>query len=126
MQQQTSTATWAAERDKMTGYANGENDKARRFRELALPYLDDLYTLALYLMRNASDADDAVQECYLRALRHLDSYRGPAMKPWLLTILRNVCNAQFARRGRHETPTDFSEEGATVDVPMWQEPSASP
>lgn len=61
MQQQTSTATWAAERDKMTGYANSENDKARRFRELALPHLDDLYTLARYLMRNAADADDAVQ-----------------------------------------------------------------
>ena len=61
-------------------------------------------------MRNAADADDAVQECYLRALHHFDSYRGPAMKPWLLTILRNVCNAEFARRGKQETPADFSEE----------------
>jgi RNA polymerase sigma-70 factor, ECF subfamily len=77
-------------------------------------------------MRNAADADDAVQECYLRALRHFDSYRGPAMKPWLLTILRNVCNAEFARRGRQETPSDFSDERSTVDVPMWQEPHASP
>jgi RNA polymerase sigma factor (sigma-70 family) len=120
------TAAWTAERDEMTGDAYDEHDKVQRFRDAALPYLDDLYTLARYLMRNAADADDAVQECYLRALRHFDSYRGPAMKPWLLTILRNVCNAQFARRGRHEIPTDFSEEGATVDIPMWQEPSASP
>jgi len=126
MQQQSSTAAWMAVRDEMTDDAYADQDKARRFRDAAMPLLDDLYTLACYLMRNASDADDAVQECYLRALRHFDSYRGPAMKPWLLTILRNVCNAQFARRGRHETPTDFSEEGATVDVPMWQEPSASP
>jgi RNA polymerase sigma-70 factor, ECF subfamily len=126
MQQQSSTAAWMAVRDEMTDDAYADQDKARRFRDAAMPLLDDLYTLARYLMRNASDADDAVQECYLRALRHFDSYRGPAMKPWLLTILRNVCNAQFARRGRHETPTDFSEEGATVDVPMWQEPSASP
>ena len=77
-----------------------EDDKARRFRDAALPYLDDAFTLARYLMRNAADAEDAVQECYLRALRHFDSYRGPAMKPWLLTILRNVCNAEFARRGK--------------------------
>jgi RNA polymerase sigma factor (sigma-70 family) len=110
----------------MTGDAYDEHDKALRFREAALPHLDDVYTLARYLMRNAADADDAVQECYLRALRHFDSYRGPAMKPWLLTILRNVCNAEFARRGRRETPADFSDEGATADVPMWQEPHTSP
>ena len=80
--------------------------EARRFRDAALPYLDDVYTLARYLLRDAADAEDAVQECYLRALKHFDSYRGPAMKPWLFAILRNVCRAEFARRassptGRH-------------------------
>jgi RNA polymerase sigma-70 factor (ECF subfamily) len=110
----------------MTGDAYDEHDRARRFRDAAMPHLDDLYTLARYLMRNASDADDAVQECYLRALRHFDSYRGPAMKPWLLTILRNVCNADFARRGRHEIPTDLADEDAATQVPMWQEPHATP
>ena len=75
-----------------------DSAKAQRFREAALPYLDDVYTLARYLLRNADDADDAVQECYLRALKHFDSYRGPAMKPWLFAILRNVCRAEFARR----------------------------
>jgi len=73
-------------------------DRARRFREAALPHLDDVYTLARYLLRNAADAEDAVQECYLRALKHFDSYRGPAMKPWLFAILRNVCRAEYARR----------------------------
>ena len=62
-------------------------EKARRFRDAALPHLDDVYTLARYLLRDAADAEDAVQECYLRALRHFDSYRGPAMKPWLFAIL---------------------------------------
>jgi RNA polymerase sigma-70 factor (ECF subfamily) len=111
----------------MAGDASDENDKARRFRDAALPYLDDAFTLARYLMRNAADAEDAVQECYLRALRHFDSYHGPAMKPWLLTILRNVCNAEFARRGRQELPSDFTEEESTAEVlPMWQEPQTSP
>ncbi|MGY4369325.1 DNA-directed RNA polymerase specialized sigma24 family protein [Bradyrhizobium sp. LB1.3] len=63
--------------------ANDDLQKAQRFREAALPHLDDVYTLARYLLRDASDAEDAVQECYLRALKHFDSYRGPAMKPWL-------------------------------------------
>src|SRR5713226_8907990 len=78
--------------------ANDDPEKARRFRDAALPHLDDVYTLARYLLRNAEDAEDAVQECYLRALRHFDSYRGPAMKPWLFAILRNVCRAEFGRR----------------------------
>lgn len=78
--------------------AASDEDKARRFRDAALPFLDDVFTLARYLMRNETDAEDAVQECYLRALRHFDSYRGPAIKPWLLAILRNVCKAEFARR----------------------------
>jgi RNA polymerase sigma factor (sigma-70 family) len=115
------------ERDAMPGDANADQDKARRFRDAALPYLDDLYTLARYLMRNGADAEDAVQECYLRALRHFDSYRGPAMKPWLLTILRNVCNAEFARRGKHEIPVDDTgAETSEEELPMWQEPQTSP
>ena len=116
-----------AGRDTMTGDGNGEHDRARRFRDAALPYLDDVYSLARYLMRNPADAEDAAQECYVRALRHFDSYRGPAMKPWLLTILRNVCNAEFARRRKQETPTDFSEhETAADELPIWQEPTSSP
>ena len=107
--------------------AVAEQERMRRFRYAALPHLDDVYTLARYLMRNTTDADDTVQECYLRALRHFDSYRGPAMKPWLLTILRNACNAEFARRARRDVPTDYAQnESMAEEVPMWQEPQASP
>jgi RNA polymerase sigma-70 factor (ECF subfamily) len=121
------TSPRVAERDTMTGDAHDEHDRARRFRDAALPYLDDVYALARYLMRNGADAEDAVQECYLRALRHFDSYRGPAMKPWLLTILRNVCYGEFARRGRQEAPADDADADlAAGELPIWQEPEASP
>ncbi len=117
----------AAGRETMAGYADDAHDRARRFRDAALPYLDDVYTLARYLMRNAADAEDAVQECYLRALRHFDTYRGPAMKPWLLTILRNVCDAEFSRRGRREGYCRLRRRDTRAeDVPLWQEPHASP
>ena len=90
---------WKAGDDMMAGNGSGDNnDKARRFRDAALPHLDDVYTLARYLLRDGTDAEDAVQECYLRALRHFDTYRGPAMKPWLFAILRNVCRGEFGRR----------------------------
>jgi RNA polymerase sigma factor (sigma-70 family) len=121
-------ASMVVEQQMTAGKANGaEHDKAQRFRDAALPHLDDVYSLARYLMRNAADAEDAVQECYLRALRHFDSYRGPAMKPWLLTILRNVCNAEFARRGRQAVPSEqlADDEKANAE-PIWQEAEASP
>jgi len=111
----------------MADDGNGERDRTRRFRDAALPYLDDVFTFARYLMRNVADAEDAAQECYLRALRHFDSYRGPAVKPWLLTILRNVCNAEFARRRAQAAPADCAEADDAADqVPMWQEPQATP
>jgi RNA polymerase sigma-70 factor (ECF subfamily) len=106
--------------------SNDEADKARRFREAALPYLDDVYTLARYLLRDANDAEDAVQECYLRALKHFDGYRGPAMKPWLFAILRNVCRAEFARRAAApNTPIDETPE-AQEQTPLWHEPQETP
>jgi RNA polymerase sigma-70 factor (ECF subfamily) len=104
-----------------------EHERMRRFRDAALPYLDDVFTLARYLVRNPADAEDAAQECYVRALRHFDSYRGPAMKPWLLAILRNVCNDEFARRRDREIPTNYAEDETPVEaMPAWQEAQASP
>jgi RNA polymerase sigma-70 factor, ECF subfamily len=124
--------SWKTGNGAMEG--NGSDlhqDKARRFRDAALPYLDDVYTLARYLLRDTADAEDAVQECYLRALRHFDGFRGPAIKPWLFAILRNVCRGEFARRssGLHyidqyvDGETDKDEDAVR---PLWQEPQVSP
>jgi RNA polymerase sigma-70 factor, ECF subfamily len=106
--------------------ANDDPEKTRRFRDAALPYLDDAYTLARYLLRDATDAEDAVQECFLRAFKHFDSYRGPAMKPWLFAILRNVCNAEFARRATLPTGAieDVAEDAA--QTPLWHEAQDTP
>jgi RNA polymerase sigma-70 factor (ECF subfamily) len=105
-----------------------ENDpaKARRFRDAALPHLDDVYTLARYLLREAADAEDAVQECYLRALKHFDSYRGPAMKPWLFAILRNVCRAEFARRATAPAVLPDDLPDGAEQTPLWHEAQESP
>jgi RNA polymerase sigma factor (sigma-70 family) len=106
--------------------ANDDPEKARRFRDAALPYLDDVYTLARYLLRDAEDAEDAVQECYLRALKHFDGYRGPAMKPWLFAILRNVCRAEFARRASSPTDTVDDVEESVEQTPLWHEAQETP
>jgi RNA polymerase sigma-70 factor (ECF subfamily) len=108
------------------GNSNDDPERARRFREAALPHLDDAYTLARYLLRDPADAEDAVQECYLRALKHFDGYRGPAMKPWLFAILRNVCRAEFARRSA--APSSAIEDGVegAEQPPLWHEEQQTP
>ena len=111
----------------MPSKASDDNpEKARRFREAALPHLDDAYTLARYLLRDAADAEDAVQDCYLRAFKHFDSYRGPAMKPWLFAILRNVCRAEYARRKTAPTSTIEDIPESAEQAPLWHEAQETP
>jgi RNA polymerase sigma factor (sigma-70 family) len=116
----------AGQRAMPVSAANDDPEKARRFRDAALPYLDDAYTLARYLLRDATDAEDAVQECYLRAFKHFDSYRGPAMKPWLFAILRNVCHAEFARRASSPTGTIEDIADKEEQTPLWHEAQDTP
>jgi RNA polymerase sigma-70 factor, ECF subfamily len=106
-----------------------DEDAARavRFRDAALPHLDAVYTLARYLLRNSSDADDAVQECYLRALRHFDTLRSQDVKPWLLAILRNVCRVEYGRRSRVLLYDVNAEPDKSQDtIPMWREAQDTP
>jgi RNA polymerase sigma-70 factor (ECF subfamily) len=62
----------------------------KRFEQQALPHLDAAYSLAFWLMRDRADAEDVVQDAYIRALRGFDGFRGEALRPWLLAIVRNV------------------------------------
>jgi RNA polymerase sigma-70 factor (ECF subfamily) len=98
---------------------------ASHFKDLALPHLKDIYTLARYLLRNISDADDAVQECYLRAFRHFDTFRGGQIKPWLMTILRNVCHDSYRSAAQLRRTTDYMLEKNTA-VPIWREDNETP
>ena len=63
---------------------------APRFRDLIAPHIDAAYSLARYLSRDATAAEDIAQEALLKALRNLDSLRGDAVRPWLLAIVRNT------------------------------------
>lgn len=61
-----------------------------RFEKSVLPHLDAAYNLARWLTRNDQDAQDVVQEAYLRALRYFDGFRGADSRAWLLAIVRNA------------------------------------
>jgi len=79
---------------------NPLNDRTRRFEAAALPHLPAAYNLARWLLRDDRQAEDAVQEAYLRAFRFYDDLRGDAARPWLLGIVRNACY-DWMRQHRH-------------------------
>ena len=67
-----------------------QDDRRRRFELLALPHLDAAYNLARWLAGNPTDAEDVVQDAYLRAYRYFDAFQGGNFRVWLLTIVRNA------------------------------------
>ena len=70
------------------------------FERLALPCMEAAYNLAFWLVRSRPDAEDIVQEAYLRAFRAFDSFRGEDMRPWLLAIVRNTAYRWLSNRRR--------------------------
>ena len=80
-----------------------------RFQESVLPYLDAAYNLARYLLRDPHDAEDAVQEAFLRAVKHFDGFRGSDGRAWLLSIVRNICFTLLRRRRSGGEVVEFEE-----------------
>ena len=77
-----------------------------------LPHLSAAYRLARHLVRNEADAEDVVQEAYLRALRHFDGFRGDAAsqsRAWVLTIVRNMAHTWRHRRRAESSAAEFDE-----------------
>jgi RNA polymerase sigma-70 factor (ECF subfamily) len=73
-------------------------DVAQRFELLVMPHLAAGYNLARWLTRNEHDAEDLVQDAYLRAFRAFDGYRGGDARVWLLKIVRNTCYTWLRQR----------------------------
>ncbi|HET7456107.1 MAG TPA: sigma-70 family RNA polymerase sigma factor [Gemmatimonadaceae bacterium] len=74
-----------------SGGDSGGDDARERFERTVVVLLDDAYTLARHLVRDEHDAQDVVQEAYLRAWRHYAGFRGGDERAWLLAIVRNCC-----------------------------------
>jgi RNA polymerase sigma factor (sigma-70 family) len=87
------------------------SDKVSRFENIMVPHLDAAYNLARWLTRRADEADEAVQEAYLRAFRYFDSFAGGDGRVWLLAIVRNCCFNSHRRRKSDEVPFDERSHG---------------
>ena len=78
------------------------------FEDAVLPHIDSAYKLARWLTKNDADAQDVVQEAYLRALKFFNSFHGSDSRPWLLTIVRNTCYT-WLKRNRPAEAADLDE-----------------
>jgi RNA polymerase sigma-70 factor (ECF subfamily) len=85
------------------------------FEQVVLPHLDAAYNLARWLTRREHDAEDVVQESYLRALNAFEQFHGGDARCWLLTIVRNTCYTWLARNRQRVPAASFDE--ALHDMP---------
>jgi RNA polymerase sigma-70 factor (ECF subfamily) len=83
------------------------------FEATVLPHLDAAYNLARWLTGNDLDAEDVVQEAYLRAFRFFESYRGGDSRAWLLTIVRNTAYSWMRQNRVQET--SFEDEAQSAE-----------
>jgi RNA polymerase sigma-70 factor, ECF subfamily len=97
--------------------AETEAARSRRFQQLALPHLDAAYNLARWLCGNSNDADDVVQEAFMRAFRFFDTFRGDSARPWLLAIVRRTWYTEWRRRASSHEVVEFDDsmDDATFD-----------
>src|SRR5260370_42439933 len=91
-----------------------QDDAQGRFAASVLPHLDAAYNLARWLVRDAHEAEDGVQDALVRALRHFDGFRGGDARPWLLAIVRNTAFTWLGTRrpGEVELPDDDELDAA--------------
>jgi RNA polymerase sigma-70 factor (ECF subfamily) len=91
---------------KMSGSGSSSRHEGASagFEELAMPLFDSLYTFARGLARNSNDAEDLVQETYLKALRSFALFRpGTNFRAWIFKILRNTFAHSRSTGGRYKT-----------------------
>ncbi len=101
-------------------------DRDQRFEAELVPQLRPLFGAAYRMTGNAHDAEDLVQETFLRAYRALDRFQaGSNARAWLLTILQRVRTDAFRRRQRRPQTVELTDEGPQLAVPPAQNALAS-
>ena len=92
-------------------------EKRKEFEELALQYMDSLYSVALRMAKNPSEAQDLVQDAYLRAYRFFDRFeKGTNFKAWLFKILKNVYINKYRKELRKPQMVDISDVEASNNL----------
>ncbi|MBZ5574534.1 MAG: sigma-70 family RNA polymerase sigma factor [Acidobacteriia bacterium] len=108
----------------LLGTSSSQDDKSLAgFEELAMPLFDSLYNFARWLVHNQNDAEDLVQETYLKALRSFASFQpGTNFRAWIFQILRNTFLSSCSKLERRMTVAMDAEE----DFPVLPGSSVTP
>ena len=107
---------WRAKVVKFAVIQGNEREGAAQEHELAsfeammLPHMDAAHNLARWLLRNEQDAQDVVQEAYLRAFKSFSGFHGSNGRAWLLTIVRNTSYTLLKKNRTADLTTTFDEE----------------
>ncbi|MFY9801747.1 MAG: sigma-70 family RNA polymerase sigma factor [Candidatus Acidiferrales bacterium] len=94
---------------------------AGNFEQVVLPHMDAAYNLARWLVRNSHDAEDIVQEAYLRAFKFFGGYQGGNSRAWLLKIVRNASYSFLETNRPADLALEFDE---TIHTPEVAQPDA--
>ena len=86
-----------------------EQNRPSRFEQTVLPHLDAAYNLARWLTRDEQDAQDVVQESYLRAFRFFAGFRGGNARAWLMQIVRTTCYTWLRANRPLQEAAEFDE-----------------
>jgi RNA polymerase sigma-70 factor, ECF subfamily len=97
-------------------------EKQLSFEELCMPHLDAAYNLARFLVRRHEDAQDVVQEAYVRALNGFRGFRGDSARPWLLAIVRNAAYSWLKKHAKqlYMVPFDPAIHGRTNGTSLYE------
>ncbi|GMV11716.1 MAG: ECF RNA polymerase sigma factor SigR [Gemmatimonadota bacterium] len=105
----------------MAPAVEGDASRDAEFARDALPYMDDVYRFAYSLTRNPADAEDLVQETYLRAFRSWHTFQpGSDARRWLFTICRNAFLRSLEKR-RHEVEVEDGDAEALAAVAVQED-----
>ena len=111
-----------SENDMRRGRADRlTQEDRRRFEELFLPYLDAAYNLARWIVQHDQDAQDIVQDAYIRAFKGFHRFRGGNARAWFLTITRNTAYDWLNRHAAEEKLIPYDEE-KHADIILMKEP----
>jgi RNA polymerase sigma-70 factor (ECF subfamily) len=89
---------------------HAQKEELTSFEAVMLPHLDAAHNLARWLLRNEQDAQDVVQEAYLRAFKSFSGFHGSNGRAWLLTIVRNTSYTLLKKNRAVDLTTTFDEE----------------
>jgi RNA polymerase sigma-70 factor (ECF subfamily) len=92
------------------------SSKEQSFQTMMLPHLDSAFNLARWLARSNPDAEDIVQEAYLRAFKFFDSFHGEDGRAWLLGIVRNTFYTWYQQNKTQASSTQFEEELHSIQI----------